>query len=247
MIKNKRGLSEVVTAIIVILLVLAAIMVLWAFIRPFFTKGGEQFQKQQCLTLDLKIEKAETVSNDYYIYVKREQGTAENFVGVLLVFYDGDESVSITKYNSISELGLKRFKITQSNLGTGFTPDRVSVAGILRTESEQEFICTESAKKQFEAGTVTCTPDCTDKVCGDDGCGGSCPPGCDTEETCYNGQCYTSCTVETETDDCTESTRPICHSTEEICVECETDADCDDESDETIDTCNTDDFNCEYI
>ncbi|MBN2496471.1 MAG: hypothetical protein JXR96_17895 [Deltaproteobacteria bacterium] len=35
-----------------------------------------------------------------------------------------------------------------------------------------------------------CTPDCTGKVCGDDGCGGQCQPGCDTGETCNaQGQC----------------------------------------------------------
>ncbi len=38
-----------------------------------------------------------------------------------------------------------------------------------------------------------CTPDCTNKVCGDDGCGGSC--GTCTEGTCNNsGQCETTCT-----------------------------------------------------
>jgi hypothetical protein len=29
-----------------------------------------------------------------------------------------------------------------------------------------------------------CTPDCDGKVCGDDGCGGTCAPGCGTGETC---------------------------------------------------------------
>lgn len=33
-----------------------------------------------------------------------------------------------------------------------------------------------------------CTPDCTGKVCGDDGCGGSCG-GCPTNYTCKSGQC----------------------------------------------------------
>ena len=37
-----------------------------------------------------------------------------------------------------------------------------------------------------------CVPDCTGKVCGDDGCGGTCAPGCAAGETCTAGQC-TAC------------------------------------------------------
>ena len=44
----------------------------------------------------------------------------------------------------------------------------------------------------------TCTPDCEGKNCGDDGCGGSCPPGCGSHEHCSSGNCtcylgYTNC------------------------------------------------------
>jgi hypothetical protein len=40
-------------------------------------------------------------------------------------------------------------------------------------------------------GTVdTCTPKCDGKQCGDDQCGGTCPPGCEEDETCDGaGQC----------------------------------------------------------
>jgi len=35
-----------------------------------------------------------------------------------------------------------------------------------------------------------CTPDCEGKECGDDGCGGNCPPGCGVDEICNDsGQC----------------------------------------------------------
>jgi hypothetical protein len=35
----------------------------------------------------------------------------------------------------------------------------------------------------------TCTPDCLGKECGDDGCQGSCPPGCMAGEHCSQGIC----------------------------------------------------------
>lgn len=40
----------------------------------------------------------------------------------------------------------------------------------------------------------SCSPDCTDKVCGDDGCGGSCGS-CPSGKYCESGQCFSgSCT-----------------------------------------------------
>ncbi len=46
-------------------------------------------------------------------------------------------------------------------------------------------------------GEASCTPDCTDKTCGEDGCGGSCGS-CGTDATCdTSGQCSgDACTIE---------------------------------------------------
>ncbi len=38
-------------------------------------------------------------------------------------------------------------------------------------------------------GECECTPQCTDRCCGDDGCGGTCPDACDTEQTCNPATC----------------------------------------------------------
>ncbi len=44
---------------------------------------------------------------------------------------------------------------------------------------------------------------CDGKECGSDSCGGTCPPGCDANETCDNGQCVAGGGPECETnDDC---------------------------------------------
>ena len=42
---------------------------------------------------------------------------------------------------------------------------------------------------------VECQPDCSGKECGDDGCGGSCSPGCDSEHGCVDGSCEIVCTI----------------------------------------------------
>ena len=50
-----------------------------------------------------------------------------------------------------------------------------------------------SQEKVVESYTITvsaCVPQCEGKVCGDDGCGGECPPGCSGDQVCGAGQCY---------------------------------------------------------
>ena len=41
---------------------------------------------------------------------------------------------------------------------------------------------------ECQTGVCVCLPDCTDKLCGDDGCQGSCGP-CGQQEACVDGQC----------------------------------------------------------
>lgn len=48
-------------------------------------------------------------------------------------------------------------------------------------------VCCQAGEMCFE-GTC-CRPDCQGKQCGDDGCGGSCSPGCQPDQICENGSC----------------------------------------------------------
>ena len=58
--------------------------------------------------------------------------------------------------------------------------------------------------------TATCTPDCTGKACGDDGCGGTCGT-CGADEGCdANGQCFNHCGAVTYEGCCTGATLSYC-------------------------------------
>ena len=55
--QNKKGLSDVVTTVLIILLVLAAVAAVWAFINNLISQGGSAVEAQgQCI--GLKIEPA---------------------------------------------------------------------------------------------------------------------------------------------------------------------------------------------
>jgi len=47
-----------------------------------------------------------------------------------------------------------------------------------------------------------CTPDCTGKECGDDGCGNLCPPGCEAGETCNQWGSCVGCTPDCTGKEC---------------------------------------------
>jgi hypothetical protein len=49
-------------------------------------------------------------------------------------------------------------------------------------------------RKKRKGKTSGCQPSCSYKVCGDDGCGGSCGS-CGAEQTCMNGSCQSICST----------------------------------------------------
>jgi anionic cell wall polymer biosynthesis LytR-Cps2A-Psr (LCP) family protein len=61
MLMNKRGLSAVVTTVIVILLAIVAITIVWNFVKPTIEGAGSSIE---ILSKDskLKVKKAETTS-----------------------------------------------------------------------------------------------------------------------------------------------------------------------------------------
>ena len=47
---NKRGLSEVITTVLIILITLAAVVLLWTFIRPTLQSASKQIGTQDFTT-----------------------------------------------------------------------------------------------------------------------------------------------------------------------------------------------------
>src|SRR3990167_9321273 len=77
---RKRGLSGIVTTLIIILLVLVAVGVIWAVVKNLVQKGSEQIELGQ-FTLDLQIKSAQVENgNVTVVVVKRNPGDGE-FVG----------------------------------------------------------------------------------------------------------------------------------------------------------------------
>ncbi len=90
---------------------------------------------------------------------------------------------------------------------------------------------------QPDNGPEVCVPDCTGKACGDDGCGGSCEPGCKGFYSCVQGLCV--CTPGS----CVGDGCQVGACDEEgLCVMSQ--KNCDDGNVSTTDSCNPDTGEC---
>ena len=85
--RNKRGLSTVVTSLIIILLVLVAIGIIWVVVRGMITTSSGQIDiKSRCLEIDVRA--ISDVVSTQAVTIKREAGGGV-IDGVKLAFSGG--------------------------------------------------------------------------------------------------------------------------------------------------------------
>jgi len=93
---NKRGLSEVITTVLIILLVLGAIVIIWAVVKPTLDKSASNIQIDT-ITASLSVPKNSIIideSNNATFKVKREAGEEEIIaINVVLKTENGDRKV----------------------------------------------------------------------------------------------------------------------------------------------------------
>ena len=84
---NKRGLSDVVTTGLIILLAIAAVIIVWSFIRPAITNVGESIDTQ-CIQLELTPVSCSTAATGRTVAVKMSAGNTI-LAGIKLIYYTG--------------------------------------------------------------------------------------------------------------------------------------------------------------
>src|SRR3989344_5795732 len=53
--KNKKGLSDIVATVLIVLLALAAVAIVWGFLRPVFTNAASTTSlRSQCISVDVQ-------------------------------------------------------------------------------------------------------------------------------------------------------------------------------------------------
>lgn len=144
---NKRGISNIVVTLLLVLLALGAVMLLWGLVSNLLEDSSGKIQvTTACLDLNLEPVgcRYNITSNESRLRYKRGAGeTVLDLAKVLLVleFEDGSSSpIEVSGENVPSFLETK-FYVTGS---FSSAPDKLSVAGVLTTAEGEEKTCVES-------------------------------------------------------------------------------------------------------
>lgn len=125
---NKKGISGVITTVLLILIVLAAIGIVWAVVNSFIQEGTSGIEgTASCLSMQLQIDSAVYDGAGTNISVKRIAG--EGSLESIAFIVDG----SIAEFTALSGLPdiaeTKRFSNTGLGNTTGLEVEIVPVVG----------------------------------------------------------------------------------------------------------------------
>ena len=183
--RNNKGVSAVVTTVLIILIVLVAIAIVWVVIKGVIDEGAEQVDLGK-LTLDVDIERVtlDNSTNNVSIKIKRNPGVG-SIKGVKFIFYTNSETEEFQEDITLEELGEAIFMFHLDILDVDLLT-KISLVPVLKTSSGTEFLgnlidihhVTSSSSSSSSGGPDPCTPGTCASLgygCGtpDDGCGGT--------------------------------------------------------------------------
>ena len=134
---EKRGLSNIIVTLLIIVLSLIAISVVWGVVRNIITEGTEQIELGK-FTLDLEIKSVKVQGDEVTVdvIVQRNPGKGE-FIGINFVFSDGQNSEVIREDIVLKELDEKSFTFSLTKINTSEL-EEVSIAPIYELKSGKE-------------------------------------------------------------------------------------------------------------
>ncbi|MBU2615598.1 MAG: hypothetical protein KKC19_00675 [Nanoarchaeota archaeon] len=93
LMKDRKGLSEIVATLIIILLVIIAIGIIWTVVRNVITGGTEQIAlSTKCNAVDITAESVvpQGVEGEYNVRLGRGSDSEETVEGVKITFYNNE-------------------------------------------------------------------------------------------------------------------------------------------------------------
>jgi len=141
---KKRGVSEVVTSVLLVLLVLAAIAIITPFLLNFLQKGASSINAD-CLSLDIQpISCVIGEGNMTEVAYKWASGEA-TLSGVQLILDKDDGSSKVAAGDLLNKLETKIMSVDFEG-----TPAKFNVVGVVTTDSGDEITCKEDTAKKIE-------------------------------------------------------------------------------------------------
>ena len=151
--ENKRGLSAVVTSLLIILLVLVAVGVVWAVVRNVINTGAGGVELgAKCLNVEIRataVNGCTGADPDVCdVTLERTGSGSDPISGVKMVFKDADGvgSSVIDEDENIEQLGTKKVLAVPTGLTT---PTSVEVTVYFEDESGNEQLCPQPSTYTF--------------------------------------------------------------------------------------------------
>lgn len=139
---NKKGISDVVTTVLIVLLTIIAIAILWSFLSPLITRSGARIAQQEaCLSANVEVVQCSAATGTALI--KRNAGQGQiNITGIKLIYTKADGSTEVKENltNVPDELG----SINYANQAS-FTPTSVAVAVGIADAQGATYYCSQTA------------------------------------------------------------------------------------------------------
>lgn len=137
-IKNRKGLSTIVSTLIIILLVLVAAGITWVVVKSLIQERAEWLELGR-FTLDLEIKAAQIENGDVTVVVVRRNPGQGNYIGMNFIFSDGTNSEIIKENYTLQELEERSFIFTLTEISTN-NLTTISVAPIFKLSSGKEAV-----------------------------------------------------------------------------------------------------------
>ena len=142
MLKNKKGLSVVISTLIIILLVLVAIGIIWVVVQGIVEEGGAQVEaKARCIGVDLKIKSVGTcIAGSISCDVTIERGTGGGDIdGVRVVVTDG--ATSLTGDGAVLDVFDTVTISATGSSALGSAATTAKVAALITDDAGEEVVC----------------------------------------------------------------------------------------------------------
>ncbi len=137
--QNKRGMSDVVTTLIVILLVLVAVGIVWVVVSNVLESGAEQTEiSSKCLGIDIRATSLSCDGNNCSVSYTRKDGN-EAVDGVKIVVTDGTDSNETIIPGTMGSLAVRTSNVTYIK-----TANEVVISGYFLDSSNEPVYCSPS-------------------------------------------------------------------------------------------------------
>lgn len=140
---GKRGLSDIIVTVLIILLAIAATVLIWGFIKNNLQNAGSQIETSLSKTT-LSIPEKSVVTNrsttTLSFVVKKDTGS-ETLSGILVVLKDKNQKTASIRYNS-SLKELETMSVSQINYSSYGLSDiiEITVAPLMISSSGKDFV-----------------------------------------------------------------------------------------------------------